>query len=75
MTEQTNTPENVWNDLKKANDSLLEKGDITLVGGPADGQTFQIPAGVNVLDVEVEGVTAKYLRSARDESTFQVYSG
>ncbi len=75
MTKPEDLQTNVWNDLKKANDALLEKQPVTLVGGPADGTVFQIPVGVNSLEVEAHGETIEYRRSNTSESDFEVYLG
>jgi hypothetical protein len=71
------------NTLDNSEDPMLEEGrklvaenkalhvvhKASLVGGPADGQSFSLPDGVETLQVEVEG--AGILTYVRDtENTF-----
>ena len=51
---------------------LHEKHQIILNGGGADGQTLNIPEGVNTLTVEHQGIDYKYLRSAKKKDVFEV---
>ena len=60
-------------EIVAANKALRTAHTITLTGGPADGQTFDIPAGVQNLSVEVNGETLTYLRSTREENVFVPY--
>ncbi len=48
----TTDPKTIWNELKEANDLLLNPSTVTFRGGPADGQTFDIPDGVMEASIE-----------------------
>jgi hypothetical protein len=60
-------------DLWKQNKLDRAKSKIIFQGGPADGQTFNIPHGVDTLEVEVEGAPATYVRSTSNTNVFVPY--
>lgn len=53
------------------NEHALAKSKITFLGGPVDGETFDIPNGVAELAVETAFGPVVYVRDAVDIQTFR----
>lgn len=63
-------PAEIQRNMFRENRHAKQKSKITFYGGPADGEVFDIPNGVNELMVDTPFGKVRYIRSLEKSNQF-----